>query len=64
MRAALRHSHRGTLETLAETLTAKQQSSPDERQRAAGFVQRVLIEWQGEPVYWPFLTDIGWRETT
>lgn len=58
MRAALRHSHRGVLEVLAGAMAAPRNP------RAAGFVSRFLVEWQGEPVYRPFLTDVRWEQTT
>ncbi|MGN9787980.1 hypothetical protein ACTMTF_41640 [Nonomuraea sp. ZG12] len=55
MRAVVRHSRKGSLDTLAAAIKAR----PDER--AVGFVRRFIVGWHAEPVYLPFLTDIEWE---
>jgi hypothetical protein len=63
LRATLRHSRVGTLETISKVLATAGTGTPA-YDRAAGFVQRFLVDWQGEPVYLPFLSDIEIRVTT
>jgi hypothetical protein len=60
MRICLRHCRSGTLGRLARVRASPQVYSDRVKRLVEGFITEFLIARQGEPIYLPFLQEIGW----